>query len=156
MKVAVVGGGFGGRVVAPVFAGTEGCEVVDVVSARDDDAVRALVARPEVDLVSVHSPPFLHAAHVRAAMLIGMQAVYLDAGSGASRTVSPALVAAARGATRGTLFVGGGVRNAAAVHAARAAGADYVVVGTVIERDGTRAVRELADAAAAAPARVGA
>ncbi|HET9003629.1 MAG TPA: geranylgeranylglyceryl/heptaprenylglyceryl phosphate synthase, partial [Gemmatimonadaceae bacterium] len=100
--------------------------------------------------------PELVAAHVRAAMLIGMQAVYLDAGSGASRPVSPALVAAARGATRGTLFVGGGVGNAAAVRAAREAGADYVVVGTVIEREGSRAVRELADAAAAAPARVGA
>jgi geranylgeranylglyceryl phosphate synthase family protein len=100
--------------------------------------------------------PELVAAHVRAAMLIGMQAVYLDAGSGASRPVSPTLIAAARGATRGTLFVGGGVRSAAAVRAARAAGADYVVVGTVVEREGTRAVRELADAAAAAPARVGA
>ena len=100
--------------------------------------------------------PELVAAHVRAAMLIGMQAVYLDAGSGASRPVSPALVAAARGATRGTLFVGGGVRSAAAVRAAREAGADYVVVGTVVEREGSRSVRELADAAAAAPARVGA
>ena len=89
-------------------------------------------------------------------MLIGMQAVYLDAGSGASRHVSPVLVAAARSATQGTLFVGGGVRTPAAVRAAREAGADYVVVGTVIERDGARAVRELADAASAAPARVGA
>ena len=36
MRIAVVGGGFGRRVVAPVFAATDGCEVVDVVSARDD------------------------------------------------------------------------------------------------------------------------
>lgn len=100
--------------------------------------------------------PELVVAHVRAAMLIGMQAVYLDAGSGAARPVSPALVAAARRATQGTVFVGGGVRSADAVRAAREAGADYVVVGTVVEREGTRMVRELADAAAAAPARVGA
>ena len=47
MKVAVVGGGFGRRVVAPVFAGTDGCEVVDVVSARDDDrGARVGGARP--------------------------------------------------------------------------------------------------------------
>jgi len=77
MKVAVVGGGFGQRVVAPVFSGTEGCEVVDVVSARDDTAVRALVARPDVDLVSVHSPPFLHAPHVRFALAAG-KAVLCD------------------------------------------------------------------------------
>ncbi|MBV8949947.1 MAG: Gfo/Idh/MocA family oxidoreductase, partial [Actinobacteria bacterium] len=43
---------------------TEGCDVVDVVSARDDDAVRQLCRRHDVDLVSVHSPPFLHARHV--------------------------------------------------------------------------------------------
>jgi geranylgeranylglyceryl phosphate synthase family protein len=100
--------------------------------------------------------PELVAAHVRAAMLIGMQAVYLDAGSGASRRVAAPLIAAARQATSGTLFVGGGVRDAAAVRAARRAGADYVVVGTALEREGTRVVRDLAEAAAHAAARAGA
>ena len=57
--VGVIGRGFGKRIVAPVFAATEGCEVVDVVSPRDDDAVRALCDRTDVDLVAVHSPPFL-------------------------------------------------------------------------------------------------
>jgi predicted dehydrogenase len=68
MRVAIIGGGFGRRVVAPVFAETHGCEVVDVVSARDESAVRALATRADVDLVSVHSPPFLHAPHVRLAL----------------------------------------------------------------------------------------
>src|SRR6185369_7768948 len=76
-RVAVVGGGFGQRIVAPVFAATDGCEVVDVVSARDEPAVRALVARADVDLVSVHSPPFLHAPHVRLALDAG-KAVLCD------------------------------------------------------------------------------
>ena len=39
--VGVIGTGFGRRVVAPVFAATEGCEVVDVVSPRDERGVRA-------------------------------------------------------------------------------------------------------------------
>jgi predicted dehydrogenase len=68
MRVAVIGGGFGRRVVAPVFAETDDCEVVDVVTARDERAVRAAATRPDVDLVSVHSPPFLHAPHVRLAL----------------------------------------------------------------------------------------
>ena len=54
--------------VAPAFHGTEGCEVVDVVSPRDEAAVAALCARNDVDLISVHSPPFLHLEHVRMAM----------------------------------------------------------------------------------------
>jgi len=77
MKIAVVGKGFGERVVAPVFAATDGCEVVDVVSARDERAVGALIARNDVDLVSVHSPPYLHAPHVRFALAAG-KAVLCD------------------------------------------------------------------------------
>jgi predicted dehydrogenase len=75
VKVAVVGTGFGRRVVAPVYAATDGCEVVEVVSARDADAVRAVASRRDVDLVSVHSPPFLHAPHVRFALDAGKAVV---------------------------------------------------------------------------------
>jgi len=50
--------------------------------------------------------PELVSAHVQAAMRIGMRAVYVDAGSGAGRPVPPALIAAARGATAGPLFIG--------------------------------------------------
>lgn len=95
------------------------------------------------------SKPELVAAHVRAAMLVGMAATYLDAGSGARRPVAPSLIRAARAATRGPLFVGGGVRTPDAVRAARDAGADFVVVGTLVERKGAPAVRELALAARA-------
>ena len=77
MNVGVIGTGFGRRVVAPVFDATEGCRVVDVVSARDDAAVAALVTRADVDVVSIHSPPFLHAPHVRAAVAAG-KAVLCD------------------------------------------------------------------------------
>ena len=70
VRVGVIGTGFGARVVAPVFEATEGCEVVDVVSARDNAAVAELCRR-ELDLVSVHSPPFLHAEHVRVAVGAG-------------------------------------------------------------------------------------
>jgi predicted dehydrogenase len=75
--VGIVGTGFGARVVAPAFAATKGCEVVDVVSPRDAGAVRALAQRAEVDLVCVQSPPFLHARDVRAALAAG-KAVLCD------------------------------------------------------------------------------
>jgi predicted dehydrogenase len=70
LRIGVIGTGFGARVVAPVFAATEGCEVIDVVSARDADGVAELCRR-DLDLVSVHSPPFLHADHVRVAIAAG-------------------------------------------------------------------------------------
>ena len=89
------------------------------------------------------------AAHVRAGQLIGMHATYLEAGSGALRAVSVKTIESARGATQGPLLVGGGITSPAAAAAARAAGADYVVVGTVFERVPRSDVRPLASAARA-------
>jgi phosphoglycerol geranylgeranyltransferase len=93
--------------------------------------------------------PELVTAHVRAAAMIGMRAVYLDAGSGADRPVAPSLVRAARDATAAPLFVGGGLRDVRAVRTARDAGADYVIIGTLFEDRGPRGVRDLALAARA-------
>ena len=91
MKVAVVGTGFGARVVAPAFEAADGCEVVEVVSPRDDAGIAAACARPDVDLVSVHSPPFLHAAHVRVALAAG-KAVLCDKPFAMNADESAALV----------------------------------------------------------------
>jgi predicted dehydrogenase len=102
VRVGVIGTGFGRRVVAPVFAGTEGCEVVDVVSARDAAAVGALCERADVDLVSVHSPPFLHVEHVEAALAAG-HAVLCDKPFGRSGDEARHMVGAATAAGRPAL-----------------------------------------------------
>lgn len=65
MKAIVIGAGFGARVVAPAYRKV-GFEV-EVVSPRDMGAVSRACAAP-VDLVSVHSPPFLHRNHVLLAL----------------------------------------------------------------------------------------
>src|SRR5207302_2006993 len=81
--------------------------------------------------------PELAAAHATAARLIGMRAIYLDAGSGAPRPVAADVIRACRVAVPDlTLFVGGGIKRPAQVRAARAAGADFVVVGTALEERG--------------------
>src|SRR5213592_1382799 len=70
--------------------------------------------------------PELAAAHAMAARLIGMQAIYLDAGSGAERPVPAVVIRACRAATGDPavpLFVGGGIRAPEQARAARAAGA---------------------------------
>ena len=46
LRVGVIGTGFGARVVAPVFRETDGCEVVEVVTPRDDGAVDACAGGP--------------------------------------------------------------------------------------------------------------
>ena len=91
--------------------------------------------------------PELAAAHAMAAALIGMRTVYLDAGSGAAHPVAAPVIRAVRERVRLPLFVGGGLRTPEQVRAAREAGADFVVVGNIIEATGIRAVRALAAAA---------
>jgi predicted dehydrogenase len=77
VRVGVIGTGFGATVVAPAFAAAGDCEVVEVVTPRDDAGVAALCSRSDVDLISVHSPPFLHVRHVREA-IEGGHAVLCD------------------------------------------------------------------------------
>ena len=68
LRIVVVGTGFGKRTVAPIYKSL-GCEV-EVVSPHDGKAVKAAIETP-CDLVSIHSPPFLHLEHVRLATAIG-------------------------------------------------------------------------------------
>lgn len=65
MKIAVIGAGFGQYAVAPVFCKL-GCEV-EVVTPRDDAAVNSLLDT-KADLVTIHSPPFMHHDHVMRAL----------------------------------------------------------------------------------------
>lgn len=68
MRILVIGSGFGSYAMAPVYR-NHGCEV-EVVSPRDGAAVAAAMAR-DCDLVSVHSPPFMHKHHVLMALASG-------------------------------------------------------------------------------------
>ncbi len=92
--VGVIGRGFGQTVVAPVFDETEGCTLVDVVSPRDDATVRALCEHPDVDLVAVHAPPFLHPQCVTWALDAG-KAILCDKPFGTSAADAEAMAAAA-------------------------------------------------------------
>jgi predicted dehydrogenase len=92
VRVGIVGTGFGARVVAPTFS-EAGLDVVDVVSPRDDAAVAALCRR-DLDLISVHSPPFLHATHVGWALDAG-HAVLCDKPFGRSAAEAQTMVDAA-------------------------------------------------------------
>ena len=69
-----------------------------------------------------------------AAELMGKKAIYLEAGSGAIRPVSPDIIKAVRAVTSVTLIVGGGIRTPEAMNAAYDAGADVVVIGNHFEQ----------------------
>jgi phosphoglycerol geranylgeranyltransferase len=70
-----------------------------------------------------------------AAQYLGMRFLYLEAGSGAAQNIPTDMVAAVRKHYTGVLIVGGGVRTPEKAKEIAKAGADIIVVGTMIETD---------------------
>ena len=82
-----------------------------------------------------HDKPGIAAATALAGELLGLRALYLDTGSGAPKSVSPAMIASVRATVDSPIIVGGGIREAGQARALCEAGADVLVVGTAIEQD---------------------
>jgi len=78
--------------------------------------------------------PELAVATAQAAILLGMKLVYLDAGSGAGNPIPLKVISAVRKAISVPLIVGGGISNSDEIEKAWKAGADLVVLGTVLEK----------------------
>ncbi len=77
--------------------------------------------------------PEITACTALAGEQLGLQCIYLEAGSGAVQAVSKETIQAVRKMIKSKIIVGGGIRSVAQVETAFKAGADIVVVGTAIE-----------------------
>ena len=67
--------------------------------------------------------------------MLGMQLIYMDAGSGAKNPIPEKLIREVKDSISVPLFIGGGMRTPESVKAACQAGADIIVVGNAIEKD---------------------
>ena len=77
------------------------------------------------------SKPEIAVCTAVAGELLGMRAIYLEAGSGADRPVSGEMISAVKKNISIPLIVGGGIRTVEAMKNAYANGADVVVIGNV-------------------------
>jgi len=77
----------------------------------------------------------LAACTAMAGEMLGLQLIYLDAGSGAEREISKKMISTVRKAVKTPLIVGGGINTAAKAIAAFEAGADMIVIGNALEKD---------------------
>ena len=64
-----------------------------------------------------------------------MRFVYLEAGSGAATSVKPEMVRMVREVFKGFLIVGGGIRDPITAKKIVSAGADAIVIGTLLEKN---------------------
>ena len=80
--------------------------------------------------------PSIAVMYAMAAHYLGMRTLYLEAGSGSERTISPEVVASVRRYYPGLLIVGGGVTTPEKASGIAKAGADLVVIGNLLQTTG--------------------
>lgn len=77
--------------------------------------------------------------------LLGMELIYLEAGSGAIRPVDISMIQKVKENIHIPLIVGGGIKNAEDAHSIFKSGANMIVTGTAVE-DSPGVIREIAEA----------
>ena len=74
-------------------------------------------------------------AHALAGQYLGMQLIYLEAGSGAKTPVPDLMISSVKKQVSVPIIVGGGIRSPETARQKVEAGADFIVTGNVIEKD---------------------
>ena len=77
--------------------------------------------------------------------MLGMQLIYMDAGSGAKRPITESMIEQVSKAIQVPLIIGGGIIEPEKAYLNCKAGADVIVVGNAIEKDASL-IREMAAA----------
>jgi putative glycerol-1-phosphate prenyltransferase len=77
----------------------------------------------------------LAACTAMAGEMLGLQAMYLDAGSGAEREISAKMIAAVRRVINVPMIIGGGINTSHKAITALEAGADMIVIGNALEKN---------------------
>ena len=105
-----------------------------------------------VTFMSASNPIPIHRAdiaeaHALAAQYLGMKLVYLEAGSGAKRSVPATTIQSVSQAIEIPVIVGGGIRTPESAEKKVLSGASFVVTGTILEAEKSGSVlQEIASA----------
>ena len=75
------------------------------------------------------------ASTAMAGEMLGLQAIYMDAGSGAPQIIPPRMISAVRKNTSVPLIAGGGINSVEKARKVLDSGADVIVIGNAIEKN---------------------
>jgi phosphoglycerol geranylgeranyltransferase len=84
--------------------------------------------------------------------MLGMKVIYMDAGSGAKRAISEAMIEKVAKTIEVPLIIGGGITSPEKAYRNCKAGADVIVIGNAIEKD-ISLIKEMSDAIHSVPAK---
>ncbi len=125
----------GQHVVAAPILRQSGLEILSTGYMLVDSGTQTTVSYISNTTPLPHDKPGVAACTAMAGEMLGLKLMYLDAGSGARRPVSPEMIAAVRAAVDTPIVVGGGINSPEKAMAALQAGADVIVVGNGIEKN---------------------
>lgn len=125
----------GQHVIAAPVLKKSGLEILPTGYMVVDSGTQTTVSYISGTMPLPYDKPDVAACTAMAGEMLGLQLIYLDAGSGARRPVLPEMVAAVRGVVDLPVVVGGGINSGEKAYQALKAGADMIVVGNGIEHD---------------------
>lgn len=125
----------GQHVIAAPLLKRSGLEILPTGYMLVDSGTQTTVSYISGTTPLPYDKPDVAACTAMAGEMLGLQLMYLDAGSGARRPVPPRMIAAVRAVVDTPLVVGGGISSGEKAYEALKAGADLIVVGNGIEQD---------------------
>lgn len=125
----------GQHVIAAPLLKKSGLEILPTGYILVDSGTQTTVSYISGTMPIPHDKPSVAACTAMAGEMLGLKLMYLDAGSGARRSVSTDMITAVRAAVDLPIIVGGGIRTGEKAYEAFKAGADMIVVGNGIEDD---------------------
>lgn len=125
----------GQHVIAAPLLKRSGLEILPTGYMLVDSGTQTTVSYISGTTPLPYDKPDVAACTAMAGEMLGLQLIYLDAGSGARRPVPPRMIAAVRAVVDTPLVVGGGISSGEKAYEALKAGADLIVVGNGIEQD---------------------
>ncbi|MBC8173742.1 MAG: geranylgeranylglyceryl/heptaprenylglyceryl phosphate synthase, partial [Chitinophagales bacterium] len=125
----------GNHVLAAPYVKKSGIEAISTGYILIDGGAPTTVSYISNTTPIPHDKTEIAVCTAMAGELLGMQLIYMDAGSGAKRSISPAMITSVKKNITLPLVIGGGIRTPETAYALSHAGADVIVVGNAIEKD---------------------
>lgn len=123
----------GQHVIAAPLLKKSGLEILPTGYMVVDSGAQTTVSYISGTMPLPHDKPSVAACTAMAGEMLGLQIIYMDAGSGARWPVSAAMIRAVREAVDLPIVVGGGINTPERAATVLQAGADLIVVGNSLE-----------------------